>query len=75
MIQLTGTPAPNGLLDVWSQIQLLDGGERLGRTFTSYKQKYFDSDYMGFVFTPKGGAKDAIYKQIEDLCLTMTSKD
>lgn len=75
MIQLTGTPAPNGLLDVWSQIQLLDGGERLGRTFTSYKQKYFDSDYMGFVFTPKVGAKDAIYKQIEDLCLTMTSKD
>jgi hypothetical protein len=75
MIQLTGTPAPNGLLDVWSQIQLLDAGQRLGRTFTSYKQNYFTSDYMGFVWTPKPDAKEDIYKQIEDLCLTMTAED
>jgi SNF2 family DNA or RNA helicase len=75
MIQLTGTPAPNGLLDVWSQIQLLDAGERLGRTFTRYKETYFNSDYMGYTFTPKPGAKEQVYEKIQDLCLTMTAED
>ncbi len=41
MVGLTGTPAPNGLLDIWSQIYLLDCGERLGRTFSGYRSRYF----------------------------------
>ena len=41
VVGLTGTPAPNSLIDLWSQIYLLDGGERLGRTLTGYRERYF----------------------------------
>ena len=41
VVGLTGTPAPNGFMDLWSQLYLIDGGERLGRTITSYREKYF----------------------------------
>jgi len=75
LIELTGTPASNGLMDVWAQIKLLDNGERLGRTMTRYKETYFDSDYMGWVFTPKEGAKEQIYNKLRDVCLTMDKKD
>jgi len=75
LIELTGTPASNGLLDVWAQVHLLDGGERLGRTMTRYKEMYFDSDYMGWNFTPKPGAKPQIYNKIQDICLTLNKKD
>ena len=47
MILLTGTPSPNGLLDMWSQMYLVDYGERLGRTLTGYKQRFFEADYFG----------------------------
>ena len=75
MIQLTGTPASNGLLDIWSQMYLLDNGDRLGRTFTLYKDTYFDSDYMGYNWTPKEGAKERIYQRIADKCLTLKKED
>ena len=75
LIELTGTPASNGLLDVWAQVHLLDGGERLGRTMTRYKEMYFDSDYMGWNFTPKIGAKPQIYNKIQDICLTLNKND
>lgn len=75
LIELTGTPASNGLMDVWAQVHLLDGGERLGRTMTLYKQTYFDSDYMGWTFTPKVGAKEQIYGRLQDVCLTMDKAD
>jgi SNF2 family DNA or RNA helicase len=75
MIQLTGTPASNGLLDVWSQLYLLDNGERLGRTFSLYKHNHFDSDYMGYNWTPKEGAKERIYAKIADKCLTLNKND
>ena len=75
MIQLTGTPASNGLLDVWSQLYLLDNGQRLGRTFTAYKDTYFYSDYMGYNWTLKEGAKDRIYEKIADKCLTLNKED
>lgn len=41
IVGLTGTPAPNGLIDLWAQIYLLDGGKRLGRTITEYRDQYF----------------------------------
>jgi len=75
MVQLTGTPASNGLLDIWSQLYLLDNGERLGRTFSHYKNTYFDSDYMGYNWTPKEGAKERIYQRIADKCLTLNKQD
>ncbi|AZU97912.1 SNF2 family protein [Vibrio phage LP.1] len=75
MVQLTGTPSPNGLLDVWAQIALLDNGERLGRNMTAYKQRYFTSDYMGYKYTPIENAKTVIYQKLEDLVLTMKAED
>jgi len=75
MIQLSGTPASNGLLDVWSQMFLLDNGDRLGRTFSVYKSIYFESDYMGYNWTPKEGSKDRIYQKITDQCLTLKKED
>jgi hypothetical protein len=75
MVQLTGTPASNGLLDVWAQIYLLDQGARLGRTFGGYKAKYFDADYMGYNFSLKSGTADRIYETLDGLCLTLSAAD
>lgn len=75
LIELTGTPAPNGYLDLWAQIALLDGGQRLGRTYSQYRDRFFTSDYMGFNWTLKDGAREQIDALISDLCLSMRSED
>ncbi len=75
LVELTGTPASNGLLDVWAQLFLLDQGQRLGKTFTSYQRRYFESDYMGFNWTPKDGADAQIHGKLEDICLTLAAAD
>lgn len=72
---LTGTPAPNGLLDVWSQIYLLDCGKRLGRNMTTYKQRFFQSDYMGYNHTLAPGAEEKIHSLIADITLSMKAED
>lgn len=75
LIELTGTPAPNGLMDLWSQIYLLDQGERLGSTITAYRNEFF---YPGMIvngypvkWIPKPGAEDEIYRRISDLVISM----
>jgi len=75
MIQLTGTPSSNGLLDVWAQIALLDNGQRLGRTMTAYKSRFFESDYMGYKFTPIKGAQQLIEGLISDVVVSMRAED
>ena len=75
MVQLTGTPASNGLLDVWSQMFLLDRGERLGRTFTGFKTRFFYSDYQGYRWSPRDGAAQQIYDRLSDICLTLSAED
>ena len=75
MVQLTGTPASNGLLDLWSQAYLLDQGERLGRTKTAYLQGYFNSDFMGYKWEPKDGADEKIHAKLEGLALTLKTED
>jgi len=79
LVGLTGTPAPNGLIDLWPQIYLLDGGERLGKTVTGYREKYFlpDKRNQMIVYTWKlqEGAEDAIYGKLSDICVSMKSKD
>ena len=75
MSQLTATPASNGLLDIWSQIALLDGGERLGRNMTQYKQRYFTSDYMGFKYEIKEGSQAIIEAKISDLIISLKAED
>jgi SNF2 family DNA or RNA helicase len=76
VVLLTGTPSPNGIMDLWSQIALLDNGYRLGRNITSYRNRYFDkSGYHGYTYTPKSGAYDAVREQIADICMSMSAKD
>ena len=79
VVGLTGTPAPNGLIDLWSQIYLLDQGERLGKTLGWYRQTYFDpGDRNGQIvynWKPKKGAPEKIYERIGDICMSMTAED
>lgn len=75
LVGLTGTPSPNGLLDLWAQVFLLDQGERLGRSFYGYRNAYFEGDYMGYNYTPRKGAHEAITDRINDICISMKSED
>lgn len=75
MILLSGTPSPNGLLDIWAQMYLVDFGERLGRTMTSYKDRFFEQDYMGYNFTLREGSADRIHNLLRDKVLSMRSED
>lgn len=72
---LTGTPRPNSLLELFAQIRLLDDGQRLGPSFSAFRQRYFESDYMGYTWTPREGSAEAIYEKIRDLTITMRSSD
>ena len=75
MVLLTGTPAPNGLLDLWSQSYLINQGQVLGRNMTAYKQRYFDADYMGYTLTPKEYSKVVIEGLIAPYSLSMQAED
>lgn len=74
-IGLTGTPVPNNYLDLFAQIRLLDDGQRLGRSFSQYRQAYFTSDWSGYTWTINPGAKEIIDAKIADLCLVMLGDD
>lgn len=79
VVGLTGTPAPNGLIDLWSQIYLLDSGERLGHTITGYRERYFTPGQRNqttiFNYKPKPEAEQAIKKRISDICISMSAED
>lgn len=79
VVGLTGTPAPNGLIDLWSQVYLLDRGERLGQTLGGYRQRYFNEGRRNaqivFNWVPKPEAEKAIYRRLEDLCISMRAQD
>lgn len=79
IIGLTGTPAPNGLIDLWSQVYLLDEGERLHKTLGAYRTRYFDpgrrNGQIVFNWVPKPGAAEAIYGKLADICISMQAKD
>lgn len=75
VIGLTGTMAPNGLLDIWSQYYLLDMGERLGTSYHAYRSRWFDSDYMGFKYTLRPGAFEQIVDRIADITVSMKTED
>lgn len=77
MIQLTGTPAPNGLMGLWAQIFLLDRGERLGRTITGFRRKYFDAQRRGEYteYTIKEGAEEEIYELVSDVVFRLDGDD
>lgn len=80
MVELTGTPSPNGLDDLWSQIFLLDGGERLGKRHTQFRERYFQPDKRGadgmvYSYEAKPGTEESILKQISDICISMKAED
>jgi SNF2 family DNA or RNA helicase len=79
VVGLTGTPAPNSLIDLWSQINLLDMGERLGRFIGNYRRDYFEPDKRNkqiiFTYKPKAYAEEAIYRKISDICVSMKACD
>ena len=79
IIELTGTPNPHGFMDLWAQIYLLDQGQRLGRTITSYRDAYFLPDKrngaMVYSYRPKIGAEKAITERIADLAVSMKAED
>lgn len=73
--ELTGTPSPNGLLDLWGQIWFLDGGERLGRTYTGYRDRWFRPDPNGYGMIPFEHSQEEIQNRLRDICLTLDPKD
>ena len=72
---MTGTPSPNGVLDLFYQIKCIDGGLRLGTHITHFRNRWFDSDYMGWVWTPKANAAEEINDRISDIALVRKSED
>ncbi len=75
IILLTGTPNPNGLLDLWGQVWFIDKGERLGKSFSHFVEKWFDEDYMGYNLAPKTFAQEDIQAKLKDVCLTVKVED
>ena len=80
LVELTGTPSPNGLDDLWSQVFLLDGGERLGKRYTQFRERYFDpgrrgADGMVYDYKAKPGSEQSILERISDICISMKAED
>ncbi len=79
-INLTGTPTPNGLLDLWGQIWFLDRGQRLGRSFSAFRERYFRARRVGadphaVQYEALPGAKESILNAIADICYTVEARE
>jgi SNF2 family DNA or RNA helicase len=72
---LTGTPAPNGLADLWGQTWYLDGGARLGRNFTAFEQRWFRKSFDGYSLEPFPFAREQIENALRDICLSLRAED
>ena len=78
VIGLTGTPAPNGLIDLWAQMYCIDQGERLGKSITKYRETYFETHKWNNIIVRcdvKKGCEEIIRNKIADICLSMQAKD
>lgn len=79
IVGLTGTPAPNGLMDLWAEFRLLDGGKRLGHFIGQYRERWFLPDKRNqmviFSYKPKEGAENEIYSLISDITVSMKAMD
>lgn len=73
--ELTGTPAPNGLQDLWGQTWFLDAGQRLGRTYTGFRDRWFAPSRDGFGLKPHDHTQGEIQAALQDICLTIDAKD
>lgn len=79
VVGLTGTPSPNGLMDLWAEVYLLDRGERLGPTLGAYRERYFwpgsRNGYVVYKWEPKRFAQKQIEEKISDICISMSAAD
>lgn len=75
IVELSGTPAPNGLKDLWGQIFLLDYGQRLGRVYDAFQNRWFETDFNGWNIQPKEGASQQIHRELKDICVSLRSED
>lgn len=73
--ELTGSPSPNGLKDLWGQIWFLDKGERLGRSFDAFRQRWFQMSFDGFTLQPLPHAQEQIQDKLKDICLSLNAAD
>lgn len=70
-IGLTGTPSANGLKDLWGQTWFLDRGQRLGRTFSAFEERWFRKGWDGYSLEPMPNAQTEIQDRLRDICLTV----
>ena len=79
LVGLTGTPAPNGLIDLWPQIYLMDRGERLEKTISRYREKYFKpgqtNGHVVYSYDLLSDSEKLIHEKIEDICISMKAND
>ena len=82
VVGLTGTPAPNGLIDLWAQMFLIDEGKRLGKTITGYRDRFFtagrkngDIVYQWDLKSPAEETEHKISDLIKDICISMSAED
>ena len=79
VVGLTGTPSPNSMMDLWAELYLLDRGERLGPTLSSYREKYFRpgarNGYVIYKWEPFRNAQKEIEEKISDICISMSAAD
>lgn len=79
IVGLTGTPAPNSLLDLWPEMYLMDMGQRLGRLIGGFRDRFFTPDKRNrdiiYSYKPREGAEEAIYSLISDICISMKAVD
>ncbi|WP_025693243.1 DEAD/DEAH box helicase [Paenibacillus zanthoxyli] len=79
LIGLTGTPAPNSLMDLWAPVYLLDQGERLGKTIGAYRDRYFNpgerNGHVVYSWKAKQEAEERVYEAIGDIAVSMKAED
>lgn len=79
LVGLTGTPAPNGLIDLWAQLYLIDRGDRLEKTISRYREKYFrpgrTNGHVVYSYDLMNDSEYLIHKKIEDICISMRAED
>ena len=79
VVGLTGTPAPNGLINLWSQMYLIDRGERLEKTITAYRSRYFrpgaSNGYVVYSYKLLSDSERLIQERIKDICISMRAED
>lgn len=75
VVELSGTPSPNGLKDLWGPTWFLDAGQRLGRTFSGFTKRWFRTGYNGFDLEPLPHAEAEIHARLKDICLTVDLAD